>query len=376
MATTPGARPRRQPSTPAALGAHDLPGLILGGEILGSGGGGDLRPFASLVRRVLAGRRVEVVDPGDLGADAAVVPVGIVGATVMLTEKLPSGLELSGAVEALQRWSGRTATAVMTIEAGGINALTAIAAAAELGLPLVDADLVGRSVPRLDQFTLAAAGVPMTPCALCEPGGATTVVDGRGPVACEETLRAVVAGGSGWAAVALRALSAGEVSASTVVGSLARARSLGEIAAPLLAGASADRLGGELAEHLGGVLLGGGRVQHALRRPGAGGFGRATFLVQQRDQSGHAAVVRVEAENEYLAVIVDGELAATCPDLVVVLDRSSRAFVRCEALRAGQDVWVMALPAPAWWTRAPERLDRVGPRAFGIDAEPVLVDAP
>lgn len=356
----------------SSVAAQDVSDLIVGGEILGSGGGGDLLPFASLVRRLLDGRRVRVLDPRELDAGASVVPVGIVGATVMLTEKLPSGRELSGAVSALERWTGRRATALMTIEAGGINALTAIAAAVELELPLVDADLVGRSMPRLDQFTLAAAGVAMTPCALCEPGGAVTVVDGMGPVACEEALRAVVARGSGWAALAIKALSGRDVATSTVVGSLSRAQTLGAIAAPLMATASAE----QLAHELGGVLLGGGRVQHARRRPGYGSFGRATFLVQQRGTSGAGAVVRIEAENEYLAVLVDGEVAATCPDLIIVLDRSSRSFVRCEAVRAGQDVWVMALPAPAWWTAAPDRLERVGPRAFGIDTDAVLVARP
>ncbi|MFC7040989.1 DUF917 family protein, partial [Nonomuraea rubra] len=84
----------------------DVEALERGVAVLGSGGGGDSRTAATLLRRRLAdGVDVAVRPLGDLPPGARVVPVGVVGATAAFAEKLPGGHAVVAAVEAIQRWT-------------------------------------------------------------------------------------------------------------------------------------------------------------------------------------------------------------------------------------------------------------------------------
>ncbi|MEJ3658653.1 DUF917 domain-containing protein [Actinomycetes bacterium KLBMP 9759] len=343
------------------LTAGDVEAFTVGLTLLGSGGGGNPRPFTQSLRRAveLVGGAVELCDPADLG-DAPVVATGMLGATSVLTEKLPSGHELRDAVHALARWSGTAPAAIMPIESAGLNGLLAVTTAAELGLPLVDADFMGRALPRVDQFTAAATGAPVTPFALVEPGGQAVLVDRSSPRALERIVRSVVAQGSGWAGSALGPYPARSLATGACAGTLAKA---------LLLGRAHAQTGPEaFAERLGGRVLAAGRTVEIARIPSAT-FGRAGIAIV--DDCG--AVLRIEAENEYLLALLDGVPVASCPDLLCVLDRRTSDPIAVDLLRPGDDVLVVVLPGPPWWRATPERLRHVDPRSFGLDCDAVLL---
>jgi uncharacterized protein len=350
---------------------HDIEALVVGVTLLGSGGGGDSRAFGRILQRRLGSGDLELLDASDVG-HGYLTPVGVVGATSVLTEKLPSGSEFAAAVHAVSRWTGHAVSGLMSLEAGGLNGLSALVGAVDLGLPFVDADLMGRALPRLDQFTWAVAGRSLTPCALSEPGGEVIVVDDIDPAGLERAVRSFVVHTGGWAVLALAPTPAAAATADAVNGSLARALALGRAHANLpVTAAPAD-----VAEALGGRLLGGGRVDEVARygvRPhGPGGaFGRGSVCVVDGSTR---AVIRIEAENEYLLAMVDGEPVVTTPDLVCVLDLRTLQPIAVDAIRTGDEVLVLALPGPDWW-RHRDRISHVGPRAFGLTCEPLLLEA-
>lgn len=354
----------------AHLRREDLDDFVLGATLLGSGGGGDPALYAHLLRAALPPSGIALC-PLDPSSDAVVVPVGMIGATSVLTEKLPHGGEISQAVAAICRWSGRRADAVMPVEAAGLNAALAVVAAAELGLPLIDADLMGRALPRFDQLTAVVdsadradrAGPLLRSAALVEPGGQVMVQDNASPQELERTVRAYVAQAGGWAGAAFGPMPASDLAGRVCDGTLARALDLGR------AWRSASGAGpAALADALGGRFLAAGRVIEVVRTL-SDGFSRGSFAVA--DRSG--PMVRIEAENEYLIAVVDGEPVATCPDLICVLDGRTAQPVAVDRLRAGDDVQVVTLPGPPWWTAVPDRVAAVGPRAFGFDIDPVLL---
>jgi DUF917 family protein len=341
------------------LTSDDVDALLVGLGLLGSGGGGEPAVFATTLRHALATAPVPLHRPDELGA-APVVAVGMLGGTRMLAEKLPSGHEIPAAVRALARWTGQEPQAAMPFEAAGLNGALAVAASVTLGLPLVDADLMGRALPRADQATRAVDGGTLTPFAMTEPGGRTVLIDDADPVTLERVVRAVVAQGGGWAGCAFAAVPATTVRHDACLGSLARAVALGRAHA---AAAPAD-----IASALGGRALAGGRIAE-IARHASPTFGRAGIAVI--DDTG--PVLRLEAENEYLLALLDGLPVASCPDLLCVLDRRTAAPIAVDALRVGDDVTVVALPGPDWWRASPQRLAHVGPRAFGLDCDPVLL---
>lgn len=348
---------------------RDLGALVVGVTLLGSGGGGDTGAFGRMLRRRLGAGELVLRDAADLPG-VSVSPIGVVGATSVLMEKLPSGGEFETAVRAVSRWTGVDLTALMSLEAGGLNGLTPLIAALDLGLPVVDADLMGRALPRLDQFSWAVAGRSLTPCALSEPSGQVIVVDNVDAAGLERAVRSFVAQTGGWAVLALAPTAIEAAAVDAVEGSLTRALALGRAHASLEPGA----VPAAVADGLGGRLLGSGRVVEVARHviaDGGAAFGRGSLCVVD---SASRAVIRIETENEYLLALVDGIPVVSTPDLLCVLDHRTLQPIAVDAIRTGDEVVVVALPGPTWWHQ-PDRLTHVGPEAFGLACPPQLLEA-
>lgn len=337
------------------VGTGEIPALECGTTLLGSGGGGP----AALAANWLAGT-VEAHGPvrlwqlDELPRDASVLPIGIVGATPALAEKLPSGQEFGLAAEEITKLCGAS-TAVLPMEIGGVNGVAVFAAAASLGLGVVDADLSGRALPRMDQLSPLAADRPLTPAALVGSSGLRVLLDGVSPAGLERLVRATLGEAGGWAAIAFGPIPVTELSKVAVLGSVGRALELG-----------ADWLTGDDWPDDHG-LLAVGQVTEVSRRDPRGAFRPGTVtIVDGRDDG----VLRLEMENEYLLAIRDGVVVASTPDPLCLVDRRTRNPIGCDQVRRGLDVACLRLPGfDFWWHE--EHIGLVGPRAFGIDHDPV-----
>lgn len=329
-----------------------------GVRVLGSGGGGDPGvACASLTRLLATGSDVQVVPPSALTPDATVVPFGFVGATSLLSERPPSGAEL------LDIWAGTPAApdALVPMEIGGFNGVAAVWAAAALDVPLVDADLMGRALPELQQLLPVAHGWTPCPAVVVDVHGRQLVLDHMTPAMLEMIVRAALTPMGGWALLACQPLTVDLVTEACHHGSVSRAMALGRDVHRLRNGAPLDEV-----PDVHGMLLGEGRVVEIIR--GAPRTGRrmpVTTVVVDLDNP-HGGVLRLEAESEWLAAVVDGEPAATVPELLLVWDVDSREVLAVESVRHGRNVRVTALPgATGWWQ--PEALSYVEPAAFALD---------
>ena len=82
--------------------AADMEDIAVGGAIMGTGGGGD--PYVGKLmaqQAILKYGPVKIIDVTELPDDALVVPVCMMGAPTVMTEKLPQGDELMNAFRAL-----------------------------------------------------------------------------------------------------------------------------------------------------------------------------------------------------------------------------------------------------------------------------------
>ena len=79
----------------------------------------------------------------------------------------------------------------MPIEAGGVNSMLPIAACARLGLPLVDADGMGRAFPELQMVTFTIGGMSASPMALTDEKGNCVIFETITNKWTEELARAV-----------------------------------------------------------------------------------------------------------------------------------------------------------------------------------------
>ena len=92
--------------------------------------------------------------------------IAMMGAPTILGEKTIGEHEYQNLYKMVSKFFGRQVYAFMPMEAGGVNSMLPIAAAARLGLPLVDADGMGRAFPELQMVTFTMGGVSATPMAL------------------------------------------------------------------------------------------------------------------------------------------------------------------------------------------------------------------
>ena len=154
------------------LDPGNLDAFARGCAVLGTGGGGDTRTslLAALAATAAHGP-VEVVSLDDLDDDALVLPVAGWGAPTVGIEKFESGEEGRALRDAAERWFGRPVAALMPGEIGGGNGVQPVAWAAELGLPLADADAMGRAFPEGDMASMHVLGVSPSPAFFADERG-------------------------------------------------------------------------------------------------------------------------------------------------------------------------------------------------------------
>jgi len=350
------------------LTAADLPDLARGATLLGTGGGGDPYIGQKLVERVLGAGSITVLDPDEIADDLFVIPTAQMGAPTVMVEKIPAGTEPTLALRTLEKHLGRTADATMPIECGGINSMIPLLVAAETGLPVVDADGMGRAFPELSMETFAVYGVHGSPLALAGERGETAVIDtGDDDRQMEWLARGVTIRLGGVSHIAEYAMTGADVRRTAIPRTLSMALALGrgireareQHRSPFEA--IAETLSTTLYPHVRELFV--GKVADVERRT-TDGFakGRATIAaLGPADDS----TLEVAFQNENLVAHRDGVLVAIVPDLICITDIESAEPITTEGLRYGQRVRVLGISTPDIM-RTPGALAAFGPSAFGL----------
>src|SRR5262249_9978103 len=159
------------------LSAEDIEALAVGAWILGTGGGGS--PYHALLnmrRLYREGVRVSLMDPEALEDDDDVAVVSNMGAPLVTPERVTDSRMIARAVEVMQDYLGRRFRGVMGIEIGGGNSIQPLMAAAHLGIPVVDADAMGRAYPEAQMTSFAVGDLTPAPLTSVDPRGNEAIV--------------------------------------------------------------------------------------------------------------------------------------------------------------------------------------------------------
>jgi DUF917 family protein len=346
---------------------EDLPDLARGAALLGTGGGGDPTIGMLLVRAAMEEHGpVTILDPDEVDDDALVIPTAQMGAPTVVLERIPAGPEPLGALRRLEAHLGRTANATMPIECGGINSMIPLLVGATGGLPVVDADGMGRAFPELQMETFSVYGVTGSPLAISDENGYGVVIDtGDDNRRMEWLARGVTIRLGGVAYIAEYAMSGRQVKDTAVPRTLSLALSVGRAIRtareqhrdPI--DALAEAFGRTIYTHLRELFE--GKISDVERRT-VDGFARGRAAVRGTDGS----ELEIAFQNENLVARQDGRLVAVVPDLICVLDAETAEPITTERLRFGQRVRVIGVSTPDLM-RTPEALATFGPSCFGLD---------
>lgn len=351
------------------LKTEDLVDLTLGAAFLGTGGGGDPYIGRLMVQEAMAeGRQVEIIDLDSVPDDALVIPTAMMGAPTVLVEKIPGGDEAVASLRKLESHLGREAFATMPVEVGGINSTIPLVVGALTGLPVVDADGMGRAFPELQMETFAVYGVPGSPLAITNEYGDSAIIETHDNRMLEWLARGITIRMGGAAYIAEYAMDGKTAKRTSVPGTLTLAREIG--ACIRLARAEHRDPFAALLDFLPTTAYGFAKIIFRgkisdVQRETTQGFARGRSRIEGLD--GWSGVMTIDIQNENLVARLDGEIKAIVPDLICTLDSETAEPITTEMLRYGQRVTIMGVAVPPIM-RTPEALAVFGPSGFGIEA--------
>ncbi|MFZ2108493.1 MAG: DUF917 domain-containing protein [Roseiarcus sp.] len=350
------------------INRQDLMDLAVGAAFLGTGGGGDPYIGRLMVQAAMdEGRTVTIIDPSEVPDDALVIPTAMMGAPTVLVEKIPSGGEAVASLRKLEAYLGRKAFATMPIECGGINSTIPLVVGALTGLPVIDADGMGRAFPELQMETFSVMGVRGSPMVVTNEYGDSAIIEARDDKFMEWLSRGVTIRMGGAAYIAEYSMSGAEVKRTAVPNTI----SLGIRIGRCLREAKTNhqnpieallRMLPETLYSYGRVIWR-GKVIDVKRETKMGwalGFARIEGVEEWK------GVMEIQIQNENLIARVGGTVRAIVPDLICVMEAETAEPITTEYLRYGQRVVVVSVAVPPIM-RTPEALEVFGPKGFRID---------
>src|ERR1700750_598584 len=208
---------------------HDaLHAMARGCAVLGAGGGGDT--YYTLLHALQAAEDfgpAVLVDVDDLPGDGLIMPCGGGGAPLGGLGENEAGAEGERLRNLLERQTGQTVIALMAGEIGGGNGLAPVTWAARMGLPVVDADGMGRAFPLVSQVTMELAGISPCPAGMRDERGNGVVFRAISGDWVERLERAAAAEFGGLGQATDFPLTAAQAREATVRGSVSQAVRIG-----------------------------------------------------------------------------------------------------------------------------------------------------
>ena len=350
------------------LDPDSLRALARGCAILGAGGGGDTR--IGLLEALQATEDygpVTLVGLDELADDELIMPCGMIGAPTVHIEKIENGSEGIRLRQHLEDVTGYKVAALMSAEIGGSNGLNPIVWAARIGLPVVDADGMGRAFPELQMETFSVLGVRGSPMVVTNEYGDSVLIEARDDKFMEWLSRGVTIRMGGAAYIAEYSMSGADVKRTAVPNTI----SLGIRIGRCLREAKTNHKNPieALLQMLPDTLYSFGKVIWRgkvidVRRETKMGWALGFAKIEGVD--GWKGMMEIQIQNENLIARVDGKVRAIVPDLICIMEAETAEPITTEYLRYGQRVVVVSVAVPPIM-RTPEALEVFGPKGFHID---------
>ncbi|TXK18876.1 DUF917 domain-containing protein [Homoserinibacter sp. GY 40078] len=337
----------------------DVAPLAAGAAIYGTGGGGAVHTVQLAVEIAIDEHGpVPIIGIDELGPGDAAIVLSAIGAPSVGIEMLGAAGQAERIVREVERMTGTRVTAVMAAEIGGSNGVAPVGWAAQLGIAVLDADGMGRAFPEATMISMNVAGMPSEWAVMSDVVGNLSTLRVISMAWLERHARAITVASGGIALGGHYLLTRETAPGAVIEGTVRRAIEVGRalLASPEPVTALAETLDADIVMH--------GKLVDVERRTESG-FTRGSVTIEGTGND-RGRLIRVEVQNENLIVLEDGEVVASVPDLVTIVDAETGEAISTELLRFGQRVAVLAWACDPLW-RTPRGLELAGPAAFGYD---------
>jgi len=332
------------------LDKNDVDALLIGLGIYGTGGGGDPEWGRKIIENDFSkGRVYEIVDPEDVEDDAFVCSGGIMGSVKALeymsydeiVESWEKEFILMKAFKEMEKIKGRKIDYIIPFEAGGLNTPVIMTLAARMGIPVINADAVGRSAPETQMTSFVGYGISLNPMPLVDHKGNTIVVMSANELTyADEIGRFVVTKGGGMGGNAHYAMSGAELKKSCIPGAISNSIRVGKLIL------EAQQKGidpvAEFVEKENGLKLFEGVVTEVVGEDKGGFYLTNVTLDGTKDYTNKKA--KLVIKNEVMATWVDGKIKSIFPDLVCMLYTESGIGVMSSDIKEGMKISLVGFP--------------------------------
>lgn len=357
------------------IGEQEIEDLAVGAALLATGGGGDPYLGKLMVQKCIRKNGpILLIDPSEIPDEEIVIPTAFMGAPTIMIEKIPNGDEALQSLRLLEKRHGKTAYATMPIECGGLNSTIPFVVASEAGIPIVDADGMGRAFPELQMETFHIYGIQGTPMALHNERGDHCLLETLDNYMLEHISRGIAVRMGGVAHIAEYVMTGAEVKRTAIPNTISLCIRIGaairnavqnkQNPIEAIQKVTRESIYGEA------IVLFKGKVIDIERRS-TDGFVRGKAVVEGFDEY-QGEKLQVDFQNENLIAKVGDQPIAMVPDLITFLDSETGTPLTTEGLKYGFRVVCLGIPTPQIM-RNKEALEVWGPRYFGYeyDYQPV-----
>lgn len=348
---------------------EDLEDITVGSTLLATGGGGDPDiGFLWAQRMIKNSNDIVLIDPLDIPDDELITSVGCLGAPLVLTEKPPGGKEIFKSLDTVSNFLDKKVNAIIPAEAGGVNMTIPMAVAGALGIPVIDADGMGRAFPELQMTSFYIGGVSPTPVAATNEKEEVCLVDSADGQLAERIIRsaAMAYGGISW--ISCYPMTGKDMKRTSIHRTVTQARTIGQIVRKYREN-NIEPVN-EVAKYMNGNLVFKGKVVDLNRDFGSevtSGFSSGTIVMEGID-SYKGSTAKIMFQNEWLHLTIDGKTRSLPPDLIILMDPETGQALRTDIIKYGYRGYVLLIPADEKMTTE-KGIEVCGPRAFGIDED-------
>ena len=277
------------------------------------------------------------------------------------------------AVRALEQSEGVKVEAIVPGETGGSAVPSAIAAALEFGVPVVDGDYAGgRAIPEVPQALPELAGVPVCPMSFVTRWGDVVILKDTVSSAMADRIGRMIAvasyGATGFSWYLMQAREVKEVVAAET---LSKALHVGRAIREAREKGSDPVV--EAAKSVDGWVLFEGRITATeIADEESFAFGMGTHRMKGlRHHEGHT--LSIWYKNEYHVSWLDDKPFVTSPDCLIIVNRDTGEPAISYDFHVGDEVALIGRKAHEAH-RAERGIRALGPRHFGFDIDYVPIE--
>jgi len=357
------------------LSRQNLEDILIGATILGTGGGGEMSLGLEMIDDALAqGKSFNMVSLDEAPEDALVCTPYMLGAISPLPaeeekkyERLPRISEpaILAAFKRFEDYLGRKFYGTISCELGGSNTATAFYAAAMADAYIIDADPAGRAVPEITHSTYYINGLPAAPIVTANAFGETVICENvMDDERAEHIVRALSVVSRNDIAAIDHALEVREIRHAVIPGAISMAMRMGEV------WRKAKDVGSDVPDAIategqGAVVFRGTVDENNWKTEN--GFTIGDIAIEGIEENS-GDTYRIWLKNENMIGRLNGQVHATIPDLICLIDTETGYAVTNPNYYQGQKVAVVVLPAPAPFL-TPKGLSAFGPAYLGLKQE-------